>query len=98
MPGARAQWYLLVDDQHVPRYPLSQVAVCQDWAAGDQAQGLGLAPVPQVVELAGALTQGREVPCQEAGGVRLFPGRVALASSTITSTFQDPLRNPSRPS
>lgn len=44
------------------------MALRQDQAAGDRAYDLGFTPLPQVVELTGTLTKGKEAPCGEAGG------------------------------
>lgn len=65
MPRLRAWPYLLMDDGDVPGYPLPRVALPQVGAAGGRAQHVGLALLPQVVELTGTLAKGKEAACQE---------------------------------
>lgn len=91
MPRLHAQPYLLMDDVDVPGYPFPWVALSQVGAAEGRAQHLGLALLPQVVELTGTLAKGKEAACQEGrwwwwGGGQTLPV-LSSPGSSVTSLF-----------
>ena len=89
MPRLHAWPYLLMDDGDVPGYPLPWVALSQVGTAGGRAQHLGLALLPQVVELTGTLAKGQEAACQEGrwwGGGQTLP-MLSRPGSSVTSLF-----------